>query len=91
MYSLILDVSHCSKTANNLRNNLSHRSRFEKVSKQKDVCLQSESRDGRAYQVKARAGHLKELLPILQESKAGPPLPALPSWQDTTMHYRLSP
>ena len=43
------------------------------MSKQKDVCLQSESRDGRAYQVKARAGHLKELLPILQESKAGPP------------------
>ena len=73
MYSLILDVSHCSKTANNLRNNLSHRSRFEKVSKQKDVCLQSESRDGRSDQVKARAGHLKELLPILQESKTGPP------------------
>ena len=43
------------------------------MSKQKDVCLQSESRDGRAYQVKARAGHLKELLPILQESKTGLP------------------
>ena len=43
------------------------------MSKQKDVCLQSESRDGRADQVEARAGHLKELLPILQESKAGPP------------------
>ena len=42
------------------------------MSKQKDVCLQSESRDGRVDQVKARAGHLKELLPILQESKAGP-------------------
>ena len=43
------------------------------MSKQKDVCLQSESRDGRADQVKARAGHLKELLPILQESKTGLP------------------
>ena len=43
------------------------------MSKQKDVFLQSESRDGRAYQVKARAGHLKELLPILQESKTGLP------------------
>ena len=43
------------------------------MSKQKDVCLQSESRDGRSDQVKARAGHLKELLPILQESKTGPP------------------
>ena len=43
------------------------------MSKQIDVCLQSESRDGRAYQVKARAGHLKELLPILQESKTGLP------------------
>ena len=43
------------------------------MSKQKDVFLQSESRDGRAYQVKARAGHLKELLPILQESKTGSP------------------
>ena len=42
------------------------------MSEQKDVCLQSESRDGRSDQVKARAGHLKELLPILQESKAGP-------------------
>ena len=41
------------------------------MSKQKDVCLQSESRDGRSDQVKARAGHLKELLPFLQESKAG--------------------
>ena len=43
------------------------------MSKQKDVCLQSESRDGRSDQVKARAGHLKELLPILQESKTGLP------------------
>ena len=43
------------------------------MSKQIDVCLQSESRDGRADQVKARAGHLKELLPILQESKTGSP------------------
>ena len=41
------------------------------MSKQKDVCPQSESRDGRSDQVKARAGHLKELLPFLQESKAG--------------------